>query len=53
VSGALASLRGRPLEAVSLSAQAPGAFSLSITAGGVEVSLRLDGNGARLASVGV
>ena len=53
VSGALAALEGRSLDSVSLQAVGPGAFSLSLSADGVEVSLRLDRQGARLASVGV
>jgi hypothetical protein len=53
VSDALAALEGRPLESVSLQAVGPGAFALSLAAGGVEVSVRLDRQGARLSSVGV
>lgn len=53
VSRALGALAGRPLESVSLSAVGPGAFSLSVAAGGAELSVRLDRQGARLASVGV
>ena len=51
VSQALDSLVGRPLDRVSLTAVAPGAFTLSIEAGGVETSVRLDAHGARLQSV--
>jgi len=53
VTSALAALRGRPLEQVSLAAVGPGAFTLSLAAGGAEISIRLDRQGARLASVGV
>jgi hypothetical protein len=53
VSRALAGLRDKPIESISLSAVGPGAFALTIAAGGIELSLRLDRQGARLASVGV
>ena len=52
VSSALQALVGRTLDGVTLSAVGPGAFTLSIDAGGVETSIRLDRTGARLASVG-
>lgn len=51
VSRALGALAGRPLESIALSAVGPGAFSLSVVAGGAELSVRLDRQGARLASV--
>jgi hypothetical protein len=51
VSEALGALRGRELEAVSLSALGPSAYSVSLSAGGVELTIRLDRQGARLASV--
>ena len=51
VSEALSSLAGSPLDRVSLTAVAPGTFTLSIEAGGIETSVRLDTNGARLTSV--
>jgi hypothetical protein len=51
VSQALEALAGRQLGAVKLAAVAPGAFTLSIEADGLDVSVRLDGSGARLASV--
>lgn len=51
VSRALVALAGRPIEAVALRAVGPGAFALSIAAGGAELSVRLDRQGARLASV--
>jgi hypothetical protein len=53
VTEALAALKGQPLESVSIQAVGPGAFSLSLTAGGTELTVRLDRQGARLASVGV
>ena len=51
VGEALSGLQGRTLESVTLSAVGPGAFSLSITAGGVQLKVHLDRQGARLASV--
>jgi len=53
VTEALASLVGKPLEKVQIQATAPGAFLLTIAAEGVELSVRLDRQGARLASVGI
>lgn len=53
VSQALAALAGRPLESVALRAVGPGAFALSLAAGGAELSVRLDRHGARLASVAI
>jgi hypothetical protein len=53
VSAALAALAGKPLESVSIQATGPGAFLLSIAAGGTELSVRLDRQGARVASVGL
>ena len=53
VNEALASLEGRSLDQVSIAAVGPGAFTLSFVAGGAELSVRLDRQGARLASVGV
>ncbi len=52
VSEALTSLGGKPLESVSVSVVGPGAYQLSLAAGGVGLSVRLDRQGARLASVG-
>ena len=46
-------LAGPELESVSVTAVGPGAFTLSLAAGGAEISIRLDRQGARLASVGV
>jgi hypothetical protein len=51
VGAALASLAGGTLEAVSLASAGPGAFTLSLTVGGRELSVRLDRQGARLGSV--
>jgi hypothetical protein len=51
VSTALETLNGSTIGAVKINAVAPGAFTLSIEAGGVQASVRLDGNGARLTSL--
>jgi uncharacterized protein YhdP len=51
VSEALATLQGHVLEQLSLSAVAPGSYVLSVHAGGLELSVRVDASGARLASV--
>ena len=51
VSTALQALNGAQIDAVKIAAVAPGAFTLSIEAGGVEASVRLDTNGARLTSL--
>jgi len=51
VTEALRALEGRELSAVQLTAVGPGAFTLSVSAGELEVSLRLDRQGARVASV--
>jgi hypothetical protein len=51
VSKALAALSGSTIDSVKIAAVAPGAFTLSIEAGGVQASVRLDGNGARLTSL--
>jgi hypothetical protein len=53
VTAALASLAGKPLESVKVQATAPGAFLLTIAAEGLELSVRLDRQGARLTSVGL
>ncbi|HVV57589.1 MAG TPA: hypothetical protein VHC45_04445 [Gaiellaceae bacterium] len=52
VSAALRTLAGTTLENVTLAAVAPGAFTLTIDAGGVSASVRLDASGARLTSLG-
>jgi len=51
VSSALRALAGAQIDAVRIAAVAPGAFTLSIEAGGFEASVRLDGTGARLTSL--
>jgi hypothetical protein len=53
VNDALAALEGRSLDQVSVAAVGPGAFTVSLVAGGAELTLRLDRQGARLASVAV
>ena len=53
VSAALSALAGRELRSISLDATGPGTFSLSIAAGAAELTVRLDKQGVRLASVGV
>jgi hypothetical protein len=53
VSAALAALAGRELRSVELRAVGPGAFSLSLSAGELDLDVRLDRQGARLSSVGV
>ena len=51
VGEALSGLQGRILESVALTAVGPGAFSLTVAAGGVQLKVHLDRQGARLASV--
>jgi hypothetical protein len=51
VSAALRALNGAQIDAVKIAAVAPGAFTITIEAGGVEASVRLDSNGARLTSL--
>jgi len=53
VTEALASLEGKTLERVSVSAIGPGAFAVTIAVDGLELSVRLDRAGARVHSVGV
>jgi hypothetical protein len=53
VTEALASLVGKPLESVRIQATAPGTFLLTLAAEGLELSVRLDRQGARLTSVGL
>ena len=53
VTSALQALVGKRLEGVSLAAVGPGAFTLSVVADGIELSVRLDRGGARVGSVGV
>jgi hypothetical protein len=52
VTAALRALEGRELGSVELTAVGPGAFALSVAAGELEISLRLDRQGARVSSVG-
>jgi hypothetical protein len=52
VSTALAALQGKELESVGIEAVGPGAYRLSLAAGGLEISVLLDRQGARVASVG-
>jgi hypothetical protein len=49
----LRALAGHELESISLEAVGPGAFTLKVAAGAAEISIRLDRQGARLASVGI
>ncbi len=53
VNEALRALEGRELGSIELRAVGPGAFTLSLSAGELELSLRLDRQGARVSSVGV
>ncbi|SRR6266508_354700 len=53
VTEALRALEGHELRSIELRAVGPGAFSLSLNAGELELSLRLDRQGARLSSVGI
>jgi hypothetical protein len=53
VSEALRALEGRELGSIELRAVGPGAFTLSLSAGEIDLSLRLDRQGVRLSSVGV
>lgn len=53
VSEALASLVGKSVEKVQLQATAPGTFLLTVAVDGLELSVRLDRQGARLTSVGI
>lgn len=51
VTTALSALKGKPIEAINVRAVSPGAFLITIAAGGIEASVRLDGSGARIASI--
>ena len=53
VTEALESLLGKPLEKVQIQATAPGSYLLTIAADGLELTVRLDRQGARLGSVGI
>ena len=52
VSEALAALEGRPVEQIAVHVLSPGEFSLSIAAGGLELSARLGRSGVRLNTIG-
>jgi hypothetical protein len=53
VNEALRALAGRELESIQVRAVGPGAFAITVQAGGAELSVQLDRLGARLSSVGV
>ena len=53
VTEALASLEGKTLESIGIQAVGPAAFVLSLSAGGAELSVRLDRQGPRLTSLGI
>ena len=52
VTRALRVFSGRTLESIRIAAVAPGAFTVSVHADGIEASIRLDTEGARLVSIG-
>ena len=51
VNDALSSLEGRAIERLALTAVGPGAFALAVATDGPQLSIRLDRQGARVASV--
>jgi hypothetical protein len=51
VGTALSSLRGRTLDSIAIQPAGPGAFTIALTADGIQLSVRLDRQGARLHSV--
>jgi hypothetical protein len=53
VTAALAALEGKTLEDVKVQFTGPGAYLVTLAADGLELSVRLDGSGARVHSVGV
>jgi hypothetical protein len=53
VTEALGALEGRRIDSVSLANAGPGAYVLSLAADGLELSVRVDRQGARIHSVGV
>jgi hypothetical protein len=53
VNEALRALAGRELESIQVRAVGPGAFAITVQAGGAELSVQVDRLGARLSSVGV
>ncbi len=52
VTDALQTFSGRTLDTIRIAAVAPGAFTVSVHADGVEASIRLDTTGARVVSLG-
>jgi hypothetical protein len=52
VSAALATLQGRRLDSIRVEAVGPGAFTIGVSVDGADLSIRLDRQGARVASVG-
>lgn len=52
VSDAISALAGRRLESLRVEAVGPGSFSLALAVDGAELAIRLDRQGARVASVG-
>jgi hypothetical protein len=53
VSGAVTALVGKSLTGARIEAVGPGTFLVSLSTDGIELSVRLDRNGARLTSVGL
>jgi hypothetical protein len=53
VTAALGALEGRTLEKVSVTASGPAAHVVTVSAEGLELSIRLDRQGARLTTVGI
>ena len=51
VSRALLAFSGRTLDSIGIAAVAPGAFTITVQADGVDASIRLDTSGARLVSL--
>ncbi len=53
ITGALQTLVGRELEKVAISSVGPGAYVVTLAADGIELSVRLDRQGARLNTVAI
>jgi hypothetical protein len=53
VTAALSALEGRAIEKVSVAASGPAAHLVTVSAEGLELSIRLDRQGARLTTVGI
>jgi hypothetical protein len=53
VTGALASLVDKPLESARIEATGPGSFLVTLAVDGLDLSIRLDRQGARLTSIGL